>query len=238
MNHKTIGIIGGMGPLATADLFRKIVLNTDAPNDQEHLRVLIDNNTAIPDRTSALLRGGENPVPQMVKSARLLEQMGAELLLIPCNTAHCFHKAVQQSVAVPVLHMIQVTAKVLKDQGVDTVGLLATDGTVRCGLYERVCAEYGITTLCPEEAEQKAVMDLIYNGVKAGRADYDASTVQETIKHLLQRGAKAIILGCTELPLAVTMYGLKAPFVDPTLELARAAIVAANGICVKEPSIA
>ena len=238
MNHKTIGIIGGMGPLATADLFRKIVLNTDAPNDQEHLRVLIDNNTAIPDRTSALLNDGEDPVPQMCKSARLLEQMGAELLLIPCNTAHCFHKAVQQSVGVPVLHMIQVTAKVLKDQGVDTVGLLATDGTVRCGLYERVCAEYGITTLCPEEAEQKAVMDLIYNGVKAGRADYDASTVKKTINHLLQRGAKAIILGCTELPLAVTMYGLKAPFVDPTLELARAAIVAANGICVKEPSIA
>ncbi|MBO4953834.1 MAG: amino acid racemase [Clostridia bacterium] len=227
-----------MGPLATADLFRKIVLNTDAPNDQEHLRVLIDNNTTIPDRTSALLNDGEDPVPQMCKSARLLEQMGAELLLIPCNTAHCFHKAVQQSVGVPVLHMIQVTAKVSKDQGIDTVGLLATDGTVQCGLYEQVCADYGITTLCPEEAEQKAVMDLIYNGVKAGRADYDASTVQDTINHLLQRGAKAIILGCTELPLAVTMYGLKAPFVDPTLELARAAIVAANGICVKEPSIA
>lgn len=227
-----------MGPLATADLFRKIVVNTEAKNDREHLRVLIDNNTAIPDRTAALLNGGENPVPQMVKSAQLLEQMGAELLLIPCNTAHCFYDAVQQSVSVPILHMIRITANVLKDQGIDTVGLLATDGTVRCGLYERVCAEYGITTLFPEETEQKAVMDLIYNGVKAGRADYDASTVQETINHLLQRGAKAIIPGCTELPLAVTMYGLKAPFVDPTWELARAAIKSANGICVKEPSIA
>ncbi len=227
-----------MGPLATADLFRKIVLNTDAPNDQEHLRVLIDNNTSIPDRTAALLKGGEDPVPQMTNSAQLLEEMGAELLLIPCNTAHCFHQAVQESVHIPVLHMIEITAKILKEQGIETVGLLATDGTIQCRLYEKIYESYGITTLCPEPEEQKAVMGLIYDGVKAGRADYDALAMKKAIDHLQKRGAEAIILGCTELPLAVTMYGLKAPFIDSTLELARAAILAANGKCVKGPSIA
>lgn len=236
--RKTVGIIGGMGPLATADLFRKIVENTDAKNDREHLRVLIDNNTAIPDRTEAVLKGGETPVPQMVKSARLLEEMGADLLLIPCNTAHCFHHDVQEAVSVPVLHMIQITAETLKKRGIKTVGLLATDGTVACGLYGKACNSYEIAVLCPEPEEQKSVMDLIYNGVKAGRNDYDATAVKRVICNLRRRGAEAIILGCTELPVAVSMYGLEAPFIDPTSELARAAIHAANGICVKELSIA
>ena len=229
MDKKVIGIIGGMGPLATADLFRKIVLNTEAANDREHLRVLMDNNTNIPDRTAAVLNGGADPIPEMTKSAKLLEEMGADLLVIPCNTAHCFHQAVQDAVEIPVLHMIRITAKVLKDEGVTTVGLLATDGTIACGLYEKVCREYGITTLCPEGEAQQGVMDLIYKGVKAGKADFDATTVKNAIRSLLDQGAQKIILGCTELPLAVSMYGLEAPFIDPTLELARAAILAANG---------
>lgn len=233
-NKKVIGIIGGMGPLATADLFRKIVENTKADNDREHLRVLIDNNTNIPDRTAALLKGGESPVAEMVKSAKLLSEMGAEFLLIPCNTAHCFYNEVKDSVDVPVLHMIEITADKLKSQGIERVGLLATDGTIALGLYEKICDDKGIETLLPKEDEQKAVMQLIYDGVKAGKTDFDASGVKKVIKSLLDKGAQKIILGCTELPLAVTMYNLEGPFIDPTLELARFAIISANGTCIEE----
>ena len=119
MEKKAIGVIGGMGPLATVDIFRKIVLHTRAQTDQEHLRVLIDNNTAIPDRTEALLHGGGDPAPEMVKSARLLERMGAGLLVIPCNTAHNFYGAVQGAVDIPVLHMLRLTARDLGRMGVN-----------------------------------------------------------------------------------------------------------------------
>ena len=226
---KAIGIIGGMGPLATADLFQKIILHTRASCDQEHLRVYIDSNTNIPDRTAALLHGGADPTPELTASARGLERQGAEVLIMPCNTAHNFYDAVQDSVPVPVLHMIRLTAQALADRGVGCAGLLATDGTVRTGIYQRTFAGTGVELLTPEDADQRAIMDMIYQGVKAGRRDYDASGARRAMEALLERGAETLILGCTELPLAVELYGLAFPITDPTLELALGAIRFAGG---------
>ena len=124
---KTIGIVGGMGPLATSDLFRKIVEITDAASDQEHVRVCIDNNTEIPDRTAAILKGGEDPVPEMVKSAVRLQGMGADVLIMPCNTAHYFYDRLTPFVDTPFLNMIEETAKEIKRRGIKKAGLLATD---------------------------------------------------------------------------------------------------------------
>jgi len=117
MQKKTIGIIGGMGPLAAADLFEKIIFHTKASCDQDHLRTLIDSNCGIPDRTEAILHGGADPVPELTASARGLERQGAELLLMACNTAHCYYEAVQSAVSVPVLHMIRLTARALEERG-------------------------------------------------------------------------------------------------------------------------
>lgn len=228
-NKKSIGIIGGMGPLATADLFQKIILHTRAACDQDHLRVYIDSNTNIPDRTAALLRGGADPTPELVSSARGLERQGADVLIIPCNTAHNFYGAVQSAVSVPVLHMIRLTAQALVERGVKTAGLLATDGTVQTGIYQRTFAGTGVELLVPEGEEQRAVMDMIYRGVKAGRRDYDASAARRTMEALMARGAQTLILGCTELPLAAELYGLDFPVTDPTLELALGAIRFAGG---------
>lgn len=228
-NKKSIGIIGGMGPLATADLFQKIILHTRAACDQDHLRVYIDSNTNIPDRTAALLRGGADPTPELVSSARSLERQGADVLIIPCNTAHNFYDAVQSAVSVPVLHMIRLTAQALVERGVKTAGLLATDGTVQTGIYQRTFAGTGVELLVPEGEEQRAVMDMIYQGVKAGRRDYDASAARRTMEALTDRGAQTLILGCTELPLAAELYGLDFPVTDPTLELALGAIRFAGG---------
>ena len=229
MEKNTIGIIGGMGPLATADLFEKITLHTRAQKDQDHLRVLIDSNTNIPDRTAALLHGGEDPTPQLTASAALLEKMGADVLIMPCNTAHNFYDAIAAAVQIPVLHMIRLTAQALQARGITAAGLLATDGTVQTGIYQRTFAGTGIDLLTPEGENQQAIMDMIYRGVKAGDLHYDASAARRAMENLLQRGAQTLILGCTELPLAAKLYHLDYPFTDPTLELALGAIRFAGG---------
>lgn len=229
MEKKTIGIIGGMGPLATADLFEKIVGHTKAACDQEHLHVVIDSNTNIPDRTAALLHGGADPLPELVKSAGRLEKMGADVLIMPCNTAHNYYDGIAAAVSVPVLHMVRLTAQALVERGVKKAGLLATDGTVRTGIYQKSFAGSGVELLTPDEAGQRAVMEMIYQGVKAGDMAFDAQPAQQAMERLLATGAEVLILGCTELPLAVKLYGIALPAVDPTLELALEAIRFAGG---------
>lgn len=221
---KVIGIIGGMGPLATADLFTKIVSNTKAECDQKHIRVFIDNNTNIPDRTAAILRGGDDPVPALSESAKLLQSMGADFLIMPCNTAHYFYDYVQKSVDIPVLHMIEKTRDALTKKGVRKAGLLATDGTIQSGIYQKVFDNSGIELIKPEADGQKHIMDLIYKGVKAGEMNFDTKNVCTVLDNLAEKGAEVLILGCTELPVAEKIYGLNYVTCDPTLELAKAAI--------------
>lgn len=226
---KIVGVIGGMGPLATVDLYRKIVEHTLADCDQAHVRTIIDSNTNIPDRTAALLSGGESPVRELQSSARLLERAGAQVLVMPCHTAHCFYDEVQAAVQVPVLNMIELTVQELKRRGVARAGLLATDGAVQSGIYQRHFEGSGIELLLPDPEGQAALMDMIYSGVKAGRSDYDTQAVRTVLDRLIDAGAQTLILGCTELPPAFEMYGLDYPNLDPTLTLALAAITASGG---------
>ena len=226
---KTIGILGGMGPLATADLFRKITLLTDASCDNEHIRVYIDSNARIPDRTAAILSGGQDPVPEMASALRSLERCGADCVIMPCNTAHNYYHSIEGAVSVPVLHMIALTRDALRARGVKCAGLLATDGTVQTGIYQRTFAQSGITLLTPDADGQSAVMDVIYNGVKAGDLAHDVTAFRAVCERLLARGAEVLILGCTELPPAFDLYRLDYPSIDPTLELALGAIRFAGG---------
>jgi len=232
MSKKTIGIIGGMGPLATVDLFKKIVINTKANTDQEHLKILIDNNTDIPDRTDAIINNGKNPLPQLIKSAVSLWAMGAQVLVMPCNTAHYFLPEIQKNVEIPILNMIEVTGEAIEKRGIKTVGLLATDGTINSGIYQDVLKKRGIEIVVPLEAQQRVINDLIYNGVKAGKKDYDVSAIKCVMNSMLDLGAELLLLGCTELPVAIDMYKLDYNVCDPTLELARAAIKSANEQCI------
>lgn len=225
MANKSIGIIGGMGPLATADLFQKIIENTDAATDQEHIPVIIDNNTAIPDRTAALLYRGADPFPMMLKSAKKLQSMGAELLIMPCVTGHSYLDALRRGINIPILNMLTITCETMVRGGVKKAALFATTGTVKTGIFDKVCSLYGIELLIPSDADQRAVMDVIYRGVKAGARDYDASAVNSAAQRLIESGADTVILGCTELPIAYMRYKLDFPHIDPTLELARKAII-------------
>lgn len=221
-----IGIIGGMGPMATVDLFRKIVTMTAAESDSEHIHILIDNDTAIPDRTEAILCGGTSPVPYITAAAKRLEAMGADLLVMPCNTGHFFHEEISSACTVPLLSMPDETAAAISEMGLSCVGLLATDGTVRSDFLDRAFGRYGIKLLRPDDDAQEKVTRLIYDEVKAGLTPHPECLFC-ALDTMADAGAQGFVLGCTELPIAfdgVTGYR----FIDPTTILAAAAIKAAG----------
>ncbi len=225
---KTVGIIGGMGPAATCDLMEKIIALTKASRDQEHLHVIADVNTAIPDRTAAILHEGADPVPEMVKSAKRLQAAGADMLIMPCNTAHYFYDDVAGAVDIPVLHMARETASVLRAAGVRTAGVLATDGTVQSGVYGDALSAAGVRAVYPGPALQREVMGLIYEGVKARAVPLERFPVRDILADLREQGAEKVLLACTELPIAFRELGLTENYLDPTRVLAFAAVRAAG----------
>src|SRR5574341_528435 len=170
MSQKVIGVLGGLGPWATLDLFEKILRQTPARIDQEHLRIIIDNNPKIPDRSPAILGEGEDPTPALVATAQNLQRAGADFLVIPCNTAHYFYDRIRAAVTIPVLHIMDEVAAAAREKvpGVHVLGVLATAATMASGLYHRACRRQGIEVIGPDPAGQQIVNRAIY-GVKAGR---------------------------------------------------------------------
>ena len=223
---KTIGILGGMGPLATADLFQKIVLLTKADTDREHIRVYIDSNANIPDRTAAILSGGEDPVPEMASALRHLEACGADCIIMPCNTAHYFLPRLQAMTKIPFLSILTAAAEACKAQFPGkTVGILATRGTLAANLYQEALAQAGVPYLVPDAPAQDALMRVIYDGVKAGKGpDSYRADFLTVLEQMSAGGAEVFLLGCTELPLAAEALNIALPTVDPTAELAKASI--------------
>ena len=224
-----IGILGGMGPAATVDLFDRIVRATPAAKDQDHLRILIDNNPAVPDRTAAILEGGPDPLPLLQAGVQELARRGAELLAIPCNTAHHFLSEMQAVCPVPILDMIAETAHHIRLTHGDgcTVGILATTGTVGTGLYQRALEVDDLAWMLPSDAEQEALMDAIYGpqGIKAGAAaDGPRAAIQEIGSQMAVRGAEAFVLGCTEIPLVIGPNDLVKPSVASNQVLADVAV--------------
>lgn len=222
MGKKTIGIIGGMGPLATVELFHKLVVLTNAASDSEHIHILVDNFPQIPDRTAAILEGSDRPVSHIVEAGNRLIRAGAELLLIPCNTSHYYYDQIAAALSVPVLNMLQLTAVHLQKEGVKRVGLLATDGTIQTRVFANAFAGVGIETLCPDPSGQQMVMHMIYREIKAGKKA-DCRPIERVMDALRAQGAERIVLGCTELPLAFSPT-MKSDMVDPAHLLALEAI--------------
>ena len=231
---KSIGILGGMGPLATADLLRKITLHTRAACDADHIRVFIDSNPAIPDRTAAILSGGTDPVPEMTRALRSLEKCGADCIIMPCNTAHYFLPRLQALTGIPFISMLEATAKACAAAYPGkTAAILGTRGTLKTRLYHDALAAQGVPALTPDEAEQDELMRLIYDVVKANRPlAPEAQAWASLLEGLCARGADYFILGCTELPLLADTLPHPGPFIDPTAELARAAIRFCGYECV------
>ncbi len=210
-----IGIMGGMGPAATKDTFEKIINLTDASKDREHLHIIIDNNTEIPDRTDFIMGSGESPIVEMVRSAIKLELMGAEYIIIPCNTAHFFYDDIIKFTKSKVLNMIEETAIFSKTYYPENSEflLLSTIGTYVSEVYKNVFENHGLKILEPFDIDKKILMRWIY-GIKAGIyvSEEEFSTL---INKYIRDSNLPVILGCTELSSLTGVFGLEKGFIDP-----------------------
>ena len=226
-----------MGPEATLDLYREIIGLTPARRDQDHIRVLIYSNPKIPDRTRAISESGENPLPYLIESAGLLERSGAGIIAVACNTAHYFLAEMQESIGIPILDMIEETYRTARSllPEAKTVGLLAAVGTVRGGIYGKVFGRTGVKVLVPDHADQRRVQAGILQ-IKARAHDRSTQDTFESVgARLMKAGAEAIILGCTEIPLAFDPNGVDYPSLNSTRILAQAAVDWARGKIGKRP---
>lgn len=225
---KVAGIIGGMGPQATVDLFQKIVLNTKSDSDNNHIHILIDNNIDIPDRTKSILNNSDLPLKYMSESAKKLESIGAEFLAMPCNTAHFFYDRLQETVNIPILNMIEETAKHLKSKGDKNLLLLATTGTIKTGIYQKIFSKFDLNIITPKGEFQEEVMSSIYDYVKKGISYNKEDKFKTFLESELKNDIDSIILGCTELPILFSENNFDYNIVDPTLILAKAIITTAG----------
>lgn len=224
MKKATIGVLGGMGPAATADFFSILVNADKAPTDQERLHIIVDSDPSIPDRTANILGKGPDPIPAMLESAKRLLAAGAEIAGIPCMTAHAFLPRLRRATSLPFISALEEMAKELTQ--VKIVGILATVGTKTARLYESQLP--GLKVLWPDEVMQRThVMEAIYgkDGIKAGNTgDEPRRLLIEAALNLKELGAEVIIAGCTEVPLVLRQSDLPIPLINPMIILAQALI--------------
>jgi aspartate racemase len=237
--QKTLGILGGMGPEATAYFFELIIRLTAADEDQEHIPVIIRSDPRVPDRSKAILEGGPSPLPSLIEGAMTLRAAGADLAVMPCVSAHYFLPELAARVKIPFISLLEESREFLRKEhpGVRKVGLVATTGTVRSGVVRDAFARAGVEVLIPSEADQARIMEAIYGpkGIKAGfTTGSPRRTVLGVARRLVREGAQAVMAGCTEIPVVLTaedflrVGGLDVPFVEPMLVGARACVLRAG----------
>lgn len=223
---KKLGIIGGLGPMATAYFLELLVQMTKADCDQEHIEMIVYNCPNIPDRTNYILgKSKENPLPYFVSIAQKLKEEQAELVAIPCMTAHYFHKELEEKSKISIINAVSETANYLKKRGYHKVGIMATDATIKKGIFSKQLAKFGIDSVCPNENEQKMVMELIYQNIKSGKS-IQTQLFEQVSNALFEQGAEVILLGCTELSIIKKNHKLTSNYLDVLEVLAK--------ICVEQ----
>lgn len=218
MNQTCIGIIGGMGPEASAQFYINLTKRTAAACDADHYHVIIDSNAKIPDRTAFILDKGPTPVPALIQSAKRLETAGAQVACIPCITAHNFYEQIQSAVSMRVINAVEQVNHHIQQcyPDVKKVGVLCTTGTKKMAIYDRYLPN--LQLLYPNEQDQvQLVMRAIYgeNGIKSGNTGQEPTALlQSAAEQLIAKGAELIIAGCTEIPLALKVHHLTLPYID------------------------
>ena len=224
MEKKTLGIIGGLGPMASARFLSLLTDITAAKVDQDHMEVLLYSRPQTPDRTAYLLgQSQENPLPLLLDTAQRLIQMGAGVLAMPCMTAYGFGAALSEQISVPLLHPIALTAQTLKENGVQSAGILATDGSLRVGLFQQYLTKAGVQPILPTAELQAEIMAIIYEEVKAGKP-VDLERFFSVAHAMRKLGAQVLILGCTELSVIKQDQAIGKGFLDAMEVLAKAAV--------------
>jgi aspartate racemase len=224
-------VIGGLGPQATLDFFAKVLANTPATDDQDHLHLLIDSNPQVPDRNAAVAGTGPSPAATLVAMAKRLERSGADFLVMPCNAAHAFAESIREAVAIPFVSIIEETRDEVVQRFPDArhVGVLASSGCVDAGLYQEAFAEHGIDVVAPADDDMKEFMQLIYRIKTGDRTDAVREAMRGVAEGLVQRGAQVIVGGCTEVPLVLGERDAPWPLVNSTDILVAKAIQYARG---------
>jgi len=213
---KTVGVIGGLGPLATLDFFDRVLKRTRAVKEQEHLRLIIDNNTKIPDRNAFMRGEGRSPGPALAASAKGLEVAGAEVIVMACNTTHIWESEIRAAISVPFLSIVTETTAVVADLRPEAVGVLAVDACLKGGLYQDALRKAGIKPLLLSEDSQRTFMDLIYR-IKSGDTGETVKRAMVTLARRLEaQGAEAIIAGCTEIPIVLSADDIDGELVSST----------------------
>lgn len=222
---KKLGVIGGLGPMATVYFLQLLTCMTQAKTDQQHLEVLVHSRPQIPDRTDFILgKSSKSPLPDMTEVGKGLAGQGAELIAIPCITAHFFQRQLEEAIGIPVIDAIEETARYLRERRISRVGIMATDGTIESGLFQKKLEEYGIDALLPDREDQGRVMYLIYENIKAGR-EAEFPLFEQVSRRLFEGGAQAVLLGCTELSLIKRDFLLEPGYLDVLEVLARRAVL-------------
>ena len=219
MTDHILGILGGMGPEATAYFFQQFIKATPANNDLEHIKTIIYSNPQIPDRTQAILYDGISPVEEMIRTARVLEKSGADFIFMPCFTAHHFVEQVQDGINTPVINLLHIVKEYIEvnHSNIKSLGILCTTGTKRSKIFDDVLYNYQL--IYPdEEMQENYVMKAIYGekGIKAGYADgISSQLLNDAGQELKNRGAEILVMGCTEIPLALKEDALDIPILNP-----------------------
>ena len=211
---KLLGILGGLGPMSTVYFYEMLTSLTKADCDQDHIDIVISSRATTPDRTAFITGASDaDPLDKMIPDAKGLVRFGAELIAIPCNTAHYFYDRLDAEIDVPILNIIEESVKTLKGQGVSRFGLLATDGTVGSRTYQKYCETHGIECIVPDAARQSRVMELIYSQIKMGKSA-NMESFYEIAHSMRALGCERLILGCTELSLIKKQASLGDFYVD------------------------
>ena len=231
MKEKVLGVLGGVGPLATIYFADLVIKMTQADTDQEHIAMVILNHSSIPDRTEYILdKSKPNPLPVMIRDAKVLEEDDCDYIVIPCNTAHYFYEEIQKSVSVPIINILEETVKYCEKTvpNIKKIGVLATDGTIKSNAYQNIIEKHSLECVVPSDYDQKSLMNIIYNQVKAGK-EVDIFEFQRIIGELKKQGCDAVVLGCTELSIIKKDFDIsRADIVDSMECLARASILACD----------
>ncbi len=229
--HKTAGVLGGMGPEATVDFMAKVIALTEASCDQDHVRMLVDHNPHVPNRQDAILGDGVDPGTVLADMAAGLEAGGADFLVIPCNTAYVYEDAILAATHIPLISIIGVSIAAAQERapGADRIGVLATDGCLRSGIFQAGLDAAGLTAELPSASELEELMTLI-KAIKGGKhTDDTARAMAGLAQALASRGACAIIAGCTEIPLVLDESAVSVPLISSTDALADITVKLATG---------
>ena len=230
MNEKVVGVIGGLGPEAMIDFYNKLLVETGAATDQDHLHVILNSNPKVPDRQMSLAGTGPSSSPLLVETAQVLEGAGADFLVMTCNTAHAYEADIMAATTIPFISILDVSVAAAQQRvaGLRTVGILAASGCVGASLYQDRFAEAGIGSVVPSVVEQEQLMGLIYR-IKAGDHAAEISTqMADLAERLIERGAEIILAACTEVPLALTDDDISQPLLDCTAALVDATLAFAR----------